>query len=156
MATLRSLHDYSLAELHELYRQGERPDPSELDGDFEGGVPAVSSESLLGKLSLPTYFLSKLNLLPWSGKSFSADTQRGHNRLLFSKFSLAPFEFRTDASREDGETCLVLDYGIEENSFLLNVIRDEVRQVKDDLILGQMYFKPTSSLVLYFALENNR
>lgn len=155
MATLKSLHRYTLDELNELYADGERPDPSDIDGNFSGGVPAVSSENLLGKLSLPTYFLSKLGLLPWSGKSFFANDRRGHNRLLLNRFSVAPFEYRPGSSAHDGEDCLVLDYGIDENPFVLDFIRDEVRRIQDGLVLGQMYFKPTASLVLYFALQRS-
>lgn len=155
METLKSLHDYTMDELNELYEKGERPDPDELDGHYSGGVPAVSSENILGTLSRPTYLLSKLGLLPWSGKTFSGEQRRGDNRLLLNQISVAPFEFLQGTSKHDGDECLILDYDLDENSFLMKYFRDEVRRVEDHLVLGQMYFKPTSNLVLYFALEQS-
>lgn len=155
METLRSLHDHTVEELNELYASGDRPDPDQLDGDFSGGVPAVSSENWLGTLSTPTYLLSKFGLLPWSGKSFSSEKRQGDNRLLFNQVSTAPFEFVQGTSKHDGDECLVLDYDIDQNPFLLKYIHDEVRRIEDHLVLGQMYFKPTSSLILYFALERS-
>jgi hypothetical protein len=49
----------------------------------------------------------------------------------------------------------VLDYSIEGNPFVFDFIRDEVRALDDGVLLGQMYFTPTSELVLYFSLERS-
>lgn len=153
MNFIGSLHEYSDSELGDLYRESDPPDPGSLDGHFFGNVPAVGSDSLLGTLNRPVSFLSGLGVLPWRGKSFSSDEGTGDNRLLLRRFKTAPFEFREATSVFDGDSCLVLDYSLEENSFLFNYIRDEVRKISENVLLGQMYFKPTSSLVLYFALE---
>lgn len=154
MASLDLLEDCTFDQLNEMYGDGEVPDPDRLDGDFRGSVPAVSSDSLLGTLSRPTSILSGFGLLPWSGKSFRASEGTGHNRLL-DRLSVAPFEVDQGVSWYDDRECLVLDYGIEGNPFVLGVIRDEVREVDSGVLLGQMYLEPTSSLVLYFALEQN-
>lgn len=154
MASLDLLEDCTFEQLNEMYGEGKAPDPEDLDGDFRGGVPAVASDSLLGTLSRPTSMLSSFNLLPWSGKSFRSSQGGGHNRIL-DRLSVAPFEVRKGLSKYDGDDCLVLDYGVEGNPFVLDFLRDEVREVDSGVLLGQMYFNPTSSLVLYFALERN-
>jgi hypothetical protein len=115
-------------------------------------VPAVSSESLLGILSKPTSLLSNFGILPWSGKSFSARDGRGHNRIL-DRLDVGSFEVREGQSLHDGGSCMVLDYAIDENSFVFNYVRDEVRSIDDGVLLGQMYFTANSELVLYFSLE---
>jgi hypothetical protein len=154
MASQDLLEDCTFEQLNEMYREGEKPDREDLDGDFEGGVPAVSSESLLGMLSKPTSLLSSFGVLPWSGKSFSSDEESGRNRIL-DRLDVAPFEVREGRSNLDGESCLVLDYSIEGNPFVFDFIRDEVRAIDDGVLLGQMYFTPTSELVLYFSLERS-
>jgi hypothetical protein len=150
---LESLFDKSIDELHDLYRGGTEPEPSDLDADYRGSVPGVVSESVLGKLSWPTAVLSRWGLLPWRGKRFSREEGRGSNQVLFQNLSVAPFEFLSAESLFDGDPCLLLNYGISQNPFILNYLRDEVRRIDDGILLGQMYFKPTSSLALYFALE---
>ncbi len=154
MASLNLLKSCSFEQLNELYSEGEKPNPKILDGDYKGGVPAVSSESLLGTLSKPTSLLSSFGILPWSGKSFSASEGSGRNRIL-DRLDVAPFEVKDGRSLYDGGSCLILDYSIDENSFVFDYIRDEVRSIDDGVLLGQMYFTPTSELVLYFSLERS-
>lgn len=152
MASLDLLENCSFEQLNELYAEGEKPASDVLDGDFTGGVPAVSSESILGILSKPTSLLSNFGILPWSGKSFSASEKTGHNRIL-DRLDVASFEVKEGRSLYDGSSCLVLDYSIDENPFIFDYIRDEVREIDDGVLLGQMYFTPRSELVLYFSLE---
>lgn len=147
------MHEYSLDSLNNLYKSGECPKPSELYGDYAGTVPAVETNNILGKLSWPTYMLSKLGVIPWEGKSFAPNKKEGHNRLLFDRFTTAQFSTKIDQSWLDHNDCLLLDYNINKNPAILSVIRDEVRQVKNGILLGRMYFKPTKTFILYFALQ---
>lgn len=156
MFSIDSLFEKSSDELSRLYGKGSVPDSREMGERYRGTVPGVESRTFLGRLSKPISLLSNVGLLPWLGKSFSTSDGRGNNRVLMNRFQVAPFEFYRDTSLFDDEPSLVLDYGIDENPFPLGLIRDEVREIADDLLLGQIYLKPTSSLVLYFALERDR
>lgn len=153
MKFMQDLQDRSKKELDEIYAEGEVPDPDKLLGDFDGTVPAAGERTFFGKTQKPLVYLSEWGILPWNGKSFN-EGQRGFNRLLFNKLEIATFEFRVGNSIFDSSRSMILDYALKENFFVLHLIRDEVRLIAEDVLLGQCYFKPTKDFGFYFALQS--
>lgn len=148
----------SLSELRALYEGGRLFDLERLEG-----APKGRMLTLAGGLGKPTprrvlARLAKGALFPWRGKSFSTldrDSQRGAgiNRviLLGERF---PFDTFVEASAIDGKPCIRLDYDKPENPFFIRVIRDELREVAQDLYLGPAMFDgKRPELVLWFAID---
>jgi len=92
-----------------------------------------------------------LRLLVWRGKAFRTDGGAGHLRNLISPFSLRLFEARVyrDRSWFDGAEAVILDYS--KSSVLVRPIRDEIRQVRPGLYLGQVFLGRRR--VILFMLE---
>lgn len=162
-ATLPSLSADQLAslsvdELRQLYERGRLFDLRALDGAPKGRMLTVAGG--LGKPT-PRRVLARVAkgvAFPWRGKSFStvdAEAQRGAgiNRLLLlgDRF---PFDTFVEASAIDGKPCVRLDYDKPENPFFIRVIRDELREVAEDLYLGPAMFDgKRPELVLWFAID---
>ena len=99
---------------------------------------------------------------PWRGKSFAhQDDARGGgmNRVVLDRFKLYRFETFVAPSRAGGFDAVQLDYDLPENPFFIRAIKDEVRQLRPGLFLGQAYLQTSKAaeprLVLYFGLEQN-
>jgi hypothetical protein len=93
---------------------------------------------------------------PWGGKSFrsGSDTHgRGINRVRVLGDAF-PFETRIGPSVTDGRPCVILDYDLPQNPWLIRQIHDELRQVGKGLYLGPAMWKgrKAPTLVLYFAI----
>ncbi|MCA9644672.1 MAG: hypothetical protein KC492_28475 [Myxococcales bacterium] len=156
--TADDLARLSLAELRELYEGGRL-----FDLDRLRGAPKGRMLTLAGGLGKPTprrvlARLAKGALFPWRGKSFRTLDQAnqrgaGINRviLLGDRF---PFDTFIEASAIDGKPCVRLDYDKPENPFFIRVIRDELREVAEDLYLGPAMFDgKRPELVLWFAID---
>jgi hypothetical protein len=79
---------------------------------------------------------------------------RGINRVIFlgEKY---PFALSFGPSALDGERCVVLDYDLAENPWIIRRIRDELREVTPGLFLGPALLRTRTEpkLTLFFALD---
>lgn len=92
-----------------------------------------------------------IGLLVWRGKTFRAGEQGIYLKNLITPLSLELFraEVYEDDSWFDGGRAIVLDYS--KSSFLVRMIRDEIRSVGDGVYLGQVFLGRTR--VILFMLE---
>ncbi len=143
-------------ELDKIFVEGSLPSHSEIQGFWSGlALPQTS------KTPIPS-FLEKVFILTgdilWKGKVFmKIDSEfRGVNILTRAKIPIFHFRVREDRSKFDGNPCLVLDYSVFPNPFLVRAIRDEIRKVGDGVILGLMFFSFFDRIFvpsIYFALR---
>jgi hypothetical protein len=103
---------------------------------------------------------ARTSLFPWRGKSFKtnpADPARGTgiNRVFTDRTRWFRFDTTIGRSRAGHFDAFQLDYDNPDNPFFVRAIKDEVRQLKPGLFLGQAYLKTKKReiLVLYFGLE---
>jgi hypothetical protein len=102
--------------------------------------------------------LGNWDRFPWRGKSFSprsADNGEGINRVLSDRFKLFKFTTFVAPSRAGAFESVQLDYDHPGNPFFIRAIKDEIRELRPGLYLGQAYLhlRDTDRLVLYFGLE---
>jgi hypothetical protein len=158
--TSEKLSAMSLEELGEAYRNGRVPRAEALDGDYLGKVFAISDEPTIAFLFAPVKKLADTPFFPWRGKSFCVigNDVSGINRLFSDVLPLRVFRFETRVEKSlfDDSDTLVLNYDLPGNPTAIKKVRDELREVGDNLLLGPMYFQTTllgPKLVLYFGLE---
>jgi hypothetical protein len=166
--------DGALAELGELFRAGT---PARgIDGPTEGALVTFTMQPAFDTAvaALTTAWL------PWAGKRFDAQAQRGDNlllrsarlpaRLLWPLYSardagerLAAFDFETrvePGALDPDRDVLVIDYApVESNpGLIIKSIRDELVQVVPGANLGKMLWRrgdgERHSLLAYFALRS--
>lgn len=91
-----------------------------------------------------------VRLLAWRGKEFDNRGQTLRN--LISPFGVRAIkaDVYIDASRFDGQPCIVLDYS--KTSRVAGWIRDEIREVAPGLYIGLVYVR-TRRAPLHFALQ---
>lgn len=162
--TLDSLAAMSYDELAPLYAGGRVPASMDaLDGHPEGRMLAVRATGhgpvfdLLRRFAGAPFF-------PWGGKSFRATGQTdgtGINRVRLAPLgrqALFPFETHVAPSVMDGRDCVVLDYDLPDNPWLIRHIHDEVREVSPGLYLGPAMWKTAEGheMLLWFALDTGR
>ena len=100
---------------------------------------------------------------PWLGKSFrpeagaGPDAARGTgiNRVFNDRTRWFRFDTFIAPSRAGAFDAFQLDYDNADNPFFIRAIKDEVRELRPGLYLGQAYLKTKRReiLVLYFGLE---
>lgn len=95
---------------------------------------------------------------PWGGKSFTGagENGAGENRVhLMGRHRLFPFLTKVAPSQIDRRPCVVLDYALSDNPWLIRQIHDEVREIEPGLWLGPAMWKAEKgpALVLWFALD---
>jgi hypothetical protein len=154
----RLMRAQALSELDELFRSGRPPEPQP-----RGFLPG---ELLTMSVTRPTdAFVRRLTALymPWLGKSFDPDSQRGINVLRPSARSQMkvlwrsyeprrnedgnleafPFNTRIGPGRLDPQVdVLKIDYDFDANpDFLIRHILDELVQIDDDLYLGKILYR---------------
>ena len=101
-------------------------------------------------------------IFPWNGKTFRADADRageGHNRVqLAGERTVAGFATRLAASLMDGRSCVMLDYDLPTNPFVIRPMRDELRRVTDELYFGPAMwrFRGDTRPIAFFALSRER
>jgi hypothetical protein len=158
---LEDLARSSIGELTRLYREAKAPASLEaLHGTPRGRmltvVGALGRRPVRGAVAA----LARASFFPWGGKSFeafNATDGRGINRvqLLGERF---PFDLRYGTSALDGERCVILDYGLAQNPWIIRQIHDELREVAPGLFLGPAMFKTRTEpkLILFFAIDATR
>ncbi len=140
-----------------LYAKGTPPRLSELDGTPQGRMLAWVGPLGRDRALRAVGRFARSSGFPWGGKSFQSQGDargRGINRvkLLGDVF---PFETRFGPSALDGRPCLILDYDLKDNPWLIRQIHDELREVGRGVFLGPAMWKarPAPKLVLFFAIE---
>ena len=143
--------------LARLYAQARVPKLPDLSGDLRGRMlawPAVK-----GLPATVLRWLASAERFPWRGKTFShqsAEAGGGDNRVVVDRLHLFKFDTFIGPSRAGAFDAVQLDYDKPSNPFFIRAIKDEVRELRPGLWLGQAYLvagKSAPRLVLYFALE---
>jgi hypothetical protein len=166
--------DDAMAELQELFATG-RPSTG-IEGPTEGVLVAFTAHPALDK----TMAAITAAWLPWAGKTFDSEANRGRNLLLrsarlparlpwptYSMGSegdhLAAFDFTTyvePGALDPDVDVLVIDYAsVEDNPrVLIKSIRDELVEIVPGAHLGKMLWTHRGgerhSLLAYFALKS--
>lgn len=105
-------------------------------------LPGTLADRIVGGL---------IRLLVWRGKMFRSGETGTYLKNLISPLSLELFraEVYEDDSWFDDRRAIVLDYS--KSSFLVRMIRDEIRSVGDGVYLGQVFLG--KKRVILFMLE---
>jgi hypothetical protein len=159
---LDQLLDRSAKELEAMYARARVPRVSAIRGDLRGRMLAVVIVPNAVRRVLRRFAGSRA--FPWLGKSFhplAGERGEGQNRVVSNRVKLFRFETSIGPSRAGAFDAVQLDYDLRENPWAIRRIKDEIREVRPNLYLGQAYFVPPSSrgakgdarLVLWFALE---
>ncbi|RZU46702.1 hypothetical protein EV700_1083 [Fluviicoccus keumensis] len=160
--TLEDLARRSFAELEEVYLGAPEPvSVVSLNGSPKGRMLAVRYLDN----GLPHSFIAaiaRLGVFPWEGKSFEATADhagQGSNRIKLLKPTLNLFTFasRIDTSAIDGRRCIVLDYDLPGNPWVVQRIRDELREVSPGLFLGPAMVKVrrgAAETILWFGIDS--
>ncbi len=143
--------------LRKLYVAGRTPAIADLTGDLRGRMLAL--------VALPSWLFwwarlwARSNLFPWLGKSFFADGPdvargTGVNRVFKDRIRWFKFDTFIGPSRAGDFGAFQLDYDNPGNPSFIRAIKDEVRELRPGLFLGQAYFKTRKReiLMLYFGL----
>jgi hypothetical protein len=144
--------------LGRLYANATTPKMADLNGDLRGRMLAL--------VAAPRWLFwwaalwARTSVFPWLGKSFRAegtDPGRGSgiNRVFTDKTRWFRFDSFIAPSRAGNFDAFQLDYHSPDNPFFIRAIKDEVRELRPGLFLGQAYLKTKRReiLVLYFGLE---
>ena len=155
--TLDDLLPLDAEVLGRLYAEARVPAVGDLQGDLRGRMLAV-----LG-LPPPVAGLVRAfaggNAFPWRGKSFlphGAERGEGINRIFNDRIRRFRFETFVGPSRAGAFDALQLDYDNPGNPFFIRAVKDEVRELRPGLWLGQAWLQLRGEphLVLYFGLTN--
>ncbi|KHE93908.1 MAG: hypothetical protein K8F52_05140 [Candidatus Scalindua rubra] len=161
MAIMEQLRELSIDDLDTLFNRETLPLPEELEGETTGAILALNPENPLWlKCVIKIAFKSPLG--QWTGKKFLTpfnenEVEKGHGINLFkSRYfpQLFKFDTYTKNAYVDDKPCLALDYR-EYRSLAFGLV-DEVRKIREGLVLGRAYYKfPWKKrmwFVGYFAL----
>jgi hypothetical protein len=145
------------AVLAELYANASVPRIPDLSGDLRGRMLAWEGVSGVPAQLIRT--VASTSNFPWRGKTFQHKTDGaggGDNRVVSDRFHLFKFDTFVGPSRAGAFDAVQLDYDKPSNPFFIRAIKDEVRELRPGLWLGQAYLvvgKSAPRLVLYFGLE---
>jgi hypothetical protein len=167
--------DAGMAALAELFSLGLAP--AGIDGRTEGILVAPLIASPIDRAMRA---IERVVGLPWLGKRFEADANRGDNvlrqsarfpaKLFWPRYSTRPlgddrtafdFETRVEASEDDSSVeVLVIDYVVVDSnpSFIIKRIRDELVEIVPGANLGKVLWRHgdgSYALIGYFALRND-
>lgn len=156
------LADLSLLEpdqLERLYREARAPELERIDGDLRGRMLAVVA--LPGPLRRLARRAAGARWFPWRGKSFrplGAGAGEGINRVVRDAWRWYRFTTALGPSRAGPFAAVQLDYDHPENPAFIRAIKDEVRELRPGLLLGQAWLvvRGRARLVLWFGLERDR
>ena len=158
--SLDELLDVSADELRALYERASVPRLEDIEGDLRGRMLGLQIGG--GALAKVGRLVAGTSWFPWRGKSFSvrADTRatgrgNGINRVFVDGNKWFRFETFVGKSRAGDFDAVQLDYDNADNPFFIRAIKDEIRELRPGLYLGQAYIVTgsTALLALYFALE---
>ncbi len=144
-------------DLAHLYRTGETPRVSDLDGDLRGRMLALPHAGR--PLASVVRALGAWDRFPWRGKSFrSTDGAHGEgfNRYVTDRIHLHRFTTSIGPSRAGDFDAVQLDYDRPDNPFFLRRIKDEVRAIEPGLFLGTAWLtgRGRPRLACYFGLTS--
>ena len=152
-----ALLDLDAPALQRLYEGARVPRIPDVAGDLRGRMLAIPA--LREPLAALPRALARQGFFPWRGKSFTPrgeDRGEGINRVLLDRFHIFRFETFIGRSRAGDFDAVQLDYDIPSNPFFIRAIKDELRELRPGLYLGQAYvqIRGASHLALYFGLES--
>ena len=141
-----------------LYTSARVPKLGDVHGDLRGRMLAVVDMPAL--LAGAVRAFAGSDVFPWRGKSFTpqtADRGEGINRVISDRWKLYRFETFVGPSRAGNFEAVQLDYDLSSNPFFIRAIKDEIRELRPGLWLGQAWLKTKASerLVLYFGLTSD-
>jgi hypothetical protein len=144
------------APLQALYAGASTPALLDVAGDLRGRMLATTV--LRGWPAKLARAWASSNAFVWRGKSFAprADAGEGINRVIDDRLRLFRFETYIGPSRAGAFDALQLDYDLPSNPFFIRAIKDELRELRPGLWLGQAYLQARGreTLVLYFGLTD--
>ncbi len=156
--SLDELLDVGEGGLRALYAAGSVPRLEDIKGDLRGRMLGLQIGG--GAVAKVGRLLAGRSWFPWRGKSFSllsSSPARGDgiNRVFVDRNKWFRFETFVGKSRAGDFDAVQLDYDNKDNPFFIRAIKDEIREVRPGLYLGQAYIVTgtTECLALYFALE---
>jgi hypothetical protein len=157
-ARLDELLRADAATLGRLYAGARTPAVADLTGDLRGRMLALVA--VPGWLFWWLRLWARTSSFPWLGKSFFADGAEvargtGVNRVFKDHIRWFKFDTYVGPSRAGDFGAFQLDYDNPGNPFFIRAIKDEVRELRPGLFLGQAYLrtKKRDILMLYFGLE---
>lgn len=155
--TLDALLALPASRLQSLYRQAEVPALEALAGDLRGRM--LDNVLFGGPVARWLAAFAATDVFPWRGKSFAAyasDAGEGINRIFSDRLRRFGFSTFVGRSRAGSFDAVQLDYDRPENPWVIRMVKDEIRQLRPGLYLGQAYFAyPHEQLVLYFGLTSD-
>ncbi|ODS30288.1 MAG: hypothetical protein SCARUB_04605 [Candidatus Scalindua rubra] len=156
---IEQLKKCSISDLNTLFNVETLPMFEELEGETAGAILALNPKNPWWLMCM-IKILFKSPLGQWTGKKFLTSFNKGKNgygiNLFKSKFLTCLFKFDTYIKNAyvDDKPCLALDYRAHRSSIFGLV--DDVRKIKDGLVLGRAYYKfpwrKQMWLVGYFVL----
>lgn len=158
--TLDELSRLRCGQLQSVYREALLPERlSALNGRPRGRLLAVAHFDR-GPLLRLVSLAAGSRFFPWEGKNFESTGKKtgiGRNRvnLLMRDYEWFGFKTRVEKSALDGKSCVRLDYGLAENPWPVNRLRDELREVSPGLYLGPTLFQARGEhrLLYWFAVD---
>jgi hypothetical protein len=156
--TLDDLLQLDAAALERLYVAARVPKLDDLNGDLRGRMLAIPQ--LPPSLAGPVRAFAGHARFPWLGKSFQslgAERGEGINRIFRESIRRYRFDTFVGPSRAGAFDALQLDYDNPGNPFFIRPIKDEVRELRPGLWLGQAWLQLRGEphLVLYFGLTKD-
>ena len=156
---LDDLLQLDAATLQTLYVGARVPRLGDVSGALRGRMLAVVG--LPAPLAGPVRAFARSDVFPWRGKSFTprdADHGDGVNRVVSDRFELFRFTTFVGPSRAGAFDAVQLDYDHPTNPFFIRAIKDEIRELRPGLWLGQAWAEVggKARLVLYFGLTSDR
>jgi hypothetical protein len=144
--------------LARLYAGASVPELGRIQGDLKGRM--LAWPGVHGRAAGWLRAFASSDRFPWRGKSFqphSATDGEGKNRILSERVKLFRFTTFVARSRAGAFDAVQLDYDHPENPFFIRAIKDEIRELRPGLYLGQAWLRTGSKerLVLYFGLQSS-
>ena len=141
--------------LGRLYAEARVPRIADVSGDLRGRMLAVPQ--LPPTIAGPVRAFASSDRFPWRGKSFTPHGEtrgEGINRIFTDRIRRYRFDTFIGPSRAGAFDALQLDYDKPENPFFIRPIKDEIRELRARLWLGQAWLQLRGEphLVLYFGL----
>ncbi len=134
----------SVSDLDALFDAGTLPIFDELEGETAGAILALNPKNPWWLMCV-IKIVFKTPLGQWTGKRFltSFDKEKNGYGVNLFKNNLSPGLFKFDTyvknAYADDKPCLALDY--RRHHPLTSGLVDNVRKIKDGVVLGQAYYK---------------
>jgi hypothetical protein len=154
--SLDELLDLDAHALDQLYRRATVPALTALEGRLRGRMLAWPDAP--APVAAVLRALGRSNRFPWRGKTFTAhgaSSGEGANRVFLDRLELFRFSTSIGPSRSGGGAALLIDYDRPQNPFFIRALKDELRELRPGVYLGQGWLVTRSAarLLLYFGLQ---